>query len=275
MTLASLKGTTTASATEPAYTGTNAADSYSLDSIYATQDQDEKDAITRMVTLGAIPSGAFTQGSAFVTKFLNGTIRNGTDPNYIARVALFKSKAKTEYNNSIGPLLRPKPFFVYGVTPDFDTTFGYDIATVLTDEMAVTMAYYLYAEGRRMELSAAGAALDYERREFDNLDLTRKAGLYKRLYDQGHLEHGYNKFLFEDGWEVRRLEILGNALRASIGTYSSTTRPYFRGNKTSAMLGGAMTGASSFASFGAPAAAVGAIGGALLGYFSADDGENQ
>lgn len=275
LTLTKLKAVTTTSDIAPAYIGTHATDSYDLDRVWARQDAAEDEAIKKMVTLGTIPSGALVQGNAFITKFLNGTVRNGDDPNYIARLALFKSKATTEYNNAIVNLLTPKPLFVSGVTLNWHTTFNYDVAAVAVEELGVVMAYSLYAEGRRQELSAAGAALDYERQDFNNLDLTRTAGLYKRLYDQGLLEHDYQKFLFEDGWEVRRLEILGNALRASIGTYSSTTRPHFRGNKGAAMLGGAMSGAAALSTFGVPGAIGGAVGGALLGYLTSDDGENQ
>jgi len=98
--------------------------------------------------------------------------------------------------------------------------------------------------------------------EVDEIEALYRAGLYERDYSQGVLDDAFRNFLFEDTWEEKRMEIIGNAIRVSFSTFSANTKPFYRPNRNVSIIGGAMTGASVGSLSGNP---LGALAGAVIG----------
>ena len=106
-----------------------------------------------------------------------------------------------------------------------------------------------YETARNLQENALGHGIVYGGESIRDAELLRQAGLYIREYNQGDLEDNYRRWLAEQVHAITKLEILGNAIRATVGSSVTKTEPYFVPKPISQLAGMAMAGASLFASF--------------------------
>lgn len=106
-----------------------------------------------------------------------------------------------------------------------------------------------YYDERTIQNQALPANIAFGNQDVVNAELLHQAGMYEREYQQGILEDEFRKWLDEQEGSVRRLEILGNAIRAMVGAQVTKTEPYFRPNEWSQVAGIALAGVGMLANF--------------------------
>ncbi len=105
-----------------------------------------------------------------------------------------------------------------------------------------------YMDEREYQFTAAGQGLTYGLETAKDLDILRKAALYVREYTQGGYDDAYKQWKEVEVSKVKRLEILGNAIRALVGSQVTSTSPLYRPGTWSQVAAIAATGISMYAS---------------------------
>lgn len=106
-----------------------------------------------------------------------------------------------------------------------------------------------YLNERTIQNQGLPANIAFGNQDIVDAELLHQAGMYEREYQQGVLEDEFRKWLDEQEGSVRRLEILGNAIRAMVGAQVTKTEPYYRPNDWSKIAGIALAGVGMLANF--------------------------
>jgi hypothetical protein len=104
-----------------------------------------------------------------------------------------------------------------------------------------------YNDEREYQFSAAGRAIPYGMEEAKDMDILKQAGLYEREYQQGAIDDLFKKWKEIEMYKVKRLEILGNAIRAMVGAQVVSTKPIYRPSDWSQIAAIASTGIGVYA----------------------------
>ena len=112
--------------------------------------------------------------------------------------------------------------------------------------------------------------IEFAGQPYIDADILRTAGLHQRQFNQEELTDLYNRWLDEETAAVQKLELLGNAIRALVGTQYTKTEPLYKPSQAVAMAGGAVTGAvggymAASAMYGASAGPTGMVIGGVIG----------
>lgn len=239
---------------------------------YALQDADEIAGITKIRTRNTTLPTELVNARTHID-LITGRTLTGVTPtgNYSTVRSAVVTKFSDEFTSNIRPLLSKTKFLV---GDPIITPVGQSVSSNTISSYTARSGAALDQDNRIMERgneqSSMDTIMDYIYQEVEEGSYLHRAGVYQREYDQGRLEDLYRSFVFEDTWEAKRLEIIGNAVRTSMSTYSQSVKPYFRPSKGQAAIGGALTGAGIGGQIGAmpggPFGAVaGVIGGALIG----------
>lgn len=99
-----------------------------------------------------------------------------------------------------------------------------------------------YFRARGDQSHAMEQAIPFGTEDVRDFEMIRMAGLYKREYEQGRLDAFYKAWL--DGQEsyVKKLNILGNAIKAMMGAQVSKTEPNYQPSPMSQIAGLAIAG---------------------------------
>lgn len=231
-------------------------DRYNLDNLenqdtYAEQNSNETDGIEALATRA-------TEGSPVVDKAIDllGDIFEGNKLN-----ANTKSDSAYETNAEI-----IKQQLTEEILPDLESealslgmfgSSGHNIKQAKAAEIVLSklidaskgIYFDNYETARDIQENALGHGVVYGSESIRNNELLRQAGLYKREYAQGALEDDYRKWTARQMHEITKLEILGNAIRATVGASVTRTEPFYRPKAISQIAGLALAGAGLFATF--------------------------
>ena len=240
-------------------------------STYAAQASNEILGIANLRTRSLSGNTILANTTTLVNNLLNGVdsyagVETAITTSLNNAGAMFSSVTKTPY-------LVAAP-----VTVD-DTFIGVTVGTrknLTNAESATVRAMDNRLHEKRNAIEGMAYADKLAANEIKEIEMQYRAGIYQREYDQGSLEAAYKTYMFEDTWEEKRLEIVGNALRVSMSTFSAETRPYYKPNKWVGAIGGALSGAATGIMTGNPYLAVGgAVAGGALGYQTMDTGGEE
>jgi hypothetical protein len=106
---------------------------------------------------------------------------------------------------------------------------------------------YLFERNVQNQMLPANIA--FGNQDVVDAELLHQAGMYEREYQQELLEDAFRKWLDEQEGSVRRLEIMGNAIRAMVGAQVTTTEPYYRPGEWNEVAGIALAGVGLLANF--------------------------
>lgn len=238
------------------------------DETYADQDAYETTGIKNLATRGKNGDDLIVNKAIpYLEEVLDGNYLEGTRTAFTTMLGNVTDKPKS----TLEDILEEIGTSVY-VVGDFSSS-------NLAKESVADTKYYNriaslvkaqnYKSERRRQEHALSYGIEYGKQSVVDAELLRMSGLYKREYKQGKLEDAYKNKYDNLITKVRRLEILGNAVRSLVGSQEATTRPYYRPSPVVGILGGAMAGgAAGFMLGGPPGAAIGAAAGGLLGALS-------
>lgn len=240
-------------------------DAYEGDT-YALQNDNELDGIANLAARGRNGDPLITKGETYIKDVLDGDYLDGNTSDFDFVVDKVINKPKRTMRSDIMSRLGGTLFYT-----------GENSGVNLSKVFVSDSKYYsrtsrlLYAENYKDESARQEQALtygiEYGRQEVVDAEILRTAGLYQREYNQGALEDAYRVYYEEQTAWIRKLDVLGNAIRTIMGTQTAIDKPYYRPSPMMGAMGGAMAGAAVGTMFGGPGmgTVIGAAGGALLG----------
>ena len=218
---------------------------------FATQNATELAALATLVARGGSGNLTISKGIAYIEDLLDGLYLLGADVFFEAAEDAVEDNLEPAIDTSIVLLLGGSKFAM----GNFE---GANLARTLA---STTYAKYfsramakLYAEnykaGRTDQNQALAIGLEYGAQPIKNAETLRMAGFYTREYNQQLLTDLFNKLVDTQVYKIQHLEILGNAIRALVGSQTSRTDPFYRPSPWIAAAGGAISGAAAGAMIG-------------------------
>lgn len=238
-------------------------------STYAPQTSEELSAISKMSTRGRNGNETIKKGKAHLVDVVDGEYLDGSRSEFQGMLSDVKTKAGDAFENEVVPGLGATLYLIGDPAPDNiaeDLSFG--VAAKHKDRVEAALLEGNYRIERKRQVYVLGQGVVYSAQDMLDAELLRRSGLYIREYEQGKLEDTWNRTEGRYLSEIRRLEVLGNAIRSMIGTQEATTTPYYKPNPLVGVAGGAMTGAMLGSAFGPWGTAGGAVIGGVLGAIS-------
>lgn len=238
------------------------------DLTYAAQNADETDAITKLAARGRNGNQTIARGVSHVEGVLDGDYLLGTKPEFLTALDKALSKPAATFNNDIKPKIG-STILLMTSTENLAQKMVENTTSRYGGRASAMMYLKNYEAERKMQIIGLDHGIEFASQSAKDAEVLRLAGLYVREYLQGKYEDVYKKWYEDQIKAVRRLELLGNAIRALVGTQEATTAPVYRPNSMVAAAGGAMTGAGTAmaigAAYGSPAGPIGIAAGALIG----------
>lgn len=235
---------------------------------YAAQDGYETDGINKLADRGR-NGDALIQNNAipYIEGVLDGNYLTGTRAEFVTMLGKVADKPKETFKNILDEI--GTSLYVVGDLSSSNLAKESVDDTKYYDRTAALIKAQNYKSERRRQEHAISYGIEYGKQSVIDAETLRMSGLYQREYEQGKLTDVYKKEYNKLVTKVRRLEILGNAVRALVGTHEAETKPYYRPSPVIGIMGGAMAGAASGAMLGSVVPGIGtlagAIGGAILG----------
>jgi hypothetical protein len=215
---------------------------------YAVRNQNEIDGIAALAARATAGSIVTELGSTLLIATLKGERLSGY-PSKDAEWAVRADEAYDDFIYSTLPEIATRANNVGGFGGSGHEKTKIRAARTLFNTLA-NLAYEIYGADyfseRKYMSDAIANAEAYAENSLREIDALRMAGLFEREYQQGILEDAYRIWLDEFEGAVRQLNIIGNAIRAMVGSSIEKTTPYYRPGKMAEIAGVALAGLSLY-----------------------------
>ncbi len=231
-------------------------DNYNIDALdaldtYAEWNSNEQDGITALATRADGGSSIVQKGKDLLEDIFDGSklnVNTKLDDAYTKKADILKQ----QFSEEVLPELESEALSIGMVGSS-----GHNIKQAKAAEKLLELLvgsskdiyFDDYETARDIQENSLGHGIVYSGESTRDAELLRQAGLYIREYNQGSLEDSYRKWTANQIHAITKLEILGNAIRATIGSGVTKTEPFFTPKPIAQIAGLAMAGASLFASF--------------------------
>lgn len=241
---------------------------YTEGDTYAAQDGYETDGINKLAVRGRNGDALIKNNAIpYIEGVLDGNYLTGTRVEFVTMLGKVTDKPKETFEGILDEI--GTSLYVVGDLSSSNLAKESIDDTKYYDRTAALIKAQNYKSERRRQEHAISYGIEYGKQSVIDAETLRMSGLYQREYEQGRLTDVYKKEYNKLVTKVRRLEILGNAVRALVGTHEAETKPYYRPSPVVGIMGGAMAGGAAGFMIGGPmGAGIGAAAGALLGGLS-------
>ena len=235
---------------------------------YASQDSYETSGINKLADRGRNGDGLIKNNAIpYIEGVLDGNYLTGTRSDFVTMLGKVTDKPKTTFEGVLDEI--GTSLYVVGDLSSGNLAKESVEDSKYYDRVTASIKYQNYVSERKRQEHAIGFGIEYGKQAVVDAEILRMSGLYQREYEQGKLVDTYKREYDKLVTKVRRLEILGNAVRSLVGSQEAETRPYYRPSPLIGMMGGAMSGGAAGFMLGGPiGAGIGAAAGALLGGLS-------
>jgi len=218
---------------------------------YATQNVDEFAGIGALALATAGVHLIVSKGETLLRATLDGSYVNA-NPKLVAAFNARRDKLLDEFNRETLPNIH-RSFRMLGRYGGGSHHMTQYIAAEKVSEAIAEIAKEMFGEDymreREMRISALGWGVPYGTEDIRVAEFHRQAGLYTREYKQGGYQNLYDIWKAEQIAGQERLDILMNAIKATIGVApTSTSKPFFLPKAMTQIAGLAMSGVGMFAS---------------------------
>jgi hypothetical protein len=242
-------------------------DTLGADPTIAPQPANETAAIALLATRGRNGNATISKGITFIQDVLDGDYLLGLDAIFQASLDLVHNNLVTQFTNEVLPLLGASPLVMGDLSAEnLASSLAAGRGAVWSARIQAKLYAENYRSGRLMQDRVRAHGLAYASAAYKDGETLRLAGLYQREYNQASAEDSYKHWIDVEISRVKRLEILGNAIRAMVGTQYTKTTPLFKPSPVTGFVGGAVAGAQIGAMSGNPyGVAIGAVVGGIVG----------
>lgn len=233
---------------------------------YAPMLANELDGINKLATRGRSGSLEVAKGNTVITNVMDGVYLSGATVDFQAMLTKATTKPSNTFETQIRNLLGGS-LYLMGDSSNENQAFVLTapIAARYNDRALASMYETNYRAERDNQSRVLPEAIDYANESIKDAEWLRKAGLYYRVWLQGSYEDSYKKFYEGEILSVNRVEVLGNSIRALVGTQRKTTAPFYRPSPIMGMATMGMAGAALGAALALPTGGLSVLAGALIG----------
>jgi hypothetical protein len=241
------------------------------------QTANETTALTALETRGRSGNTTIAKASDLVQSIIEGDQLDGSDSEFQGVLTKFHDTFSLAVLNEVVPLVGGSLYYVGDLSGE---NLAQNLATPLITEYSSRVQRVMtgknYKRARTDQIRVLSMGIEYAGQPYVDAEILRTAGLHQRHYDQEELNDLYNRWLDEETGPIQKLELLGNAIRALVGTQYTKSEPIYKPNPAMAMvasgvsgaISGAMIGSQVGAGFTGYGAAIGAVAGLALGAMS-------
>lgn len=228
--------------------------------------QNELDGIEALADRGRNGSPLITKGTKVITDIIDGSHLVGNKPQFQDMLTKTTTKPsnmfETQIRNRVGGSL-------YSIGDLSANNQAYNLTALISkrynDRAAASLYKDSYDTERVNQSRILPKAIDYSKESIKNAEWLRKSGVHYRAWLSGSYTENYKKWYEGQVLEVNRVEVLGNTIRALVGTHSKKTVPFRVISKAVTVAAGAASGALSGAIIGSYYPIVGTVLGAIIG----------
>ena len=239
---------------------------------YADQTADEIAAIAKLVARGSGGNALIDKSIVYLEAVLDGDYLLGVYAKFTDLLSTISSKTTAQFS-AINNLLGGKPYIIGDLSGDnLAQEMSSTTAAIVLTRNEKILYNKNYLEERFLQNDSIEHVIEHGKQGIVDGELLRMAGVLQREYDHGYYMDLYKEWYEDQIGEIKRLEILGNGVRALVGTQTAITKPYYRPSKVAGAIGGALSFAvmgskmaASMAAAKASAAAGGGVAGAAAG----------
>lgn len=215
---------------------------------YATQSFDETDGIARLSTRAAAGSVMISKGETVLRDTYDGTKLNA-NPKMDELFAKKKEAIIQEFDEEILPRI-DAAFNAIGRFGGGSHHVAQTKAAEVVMKKISDLAYEVYGGGywteRVIQVAALRLSIPFGTQEVKDIELQRKVGLFKREFTQGANEDAFRRDRANVDARIKRIEILGNAIRTVLGAHVTRIEPLHMPGAFQQMAGIALTGLSLY-----------------------------
>jgi hypothetical protein len=220
------------------------------------QTANEIAALTALATRGRSGNLTISKGSALVKAIIEGDHLAGTDAEFVGALEKVHDAFSDAVLNDLIPLVGGGLYYVGDLSAE---NLAQSLSTPLIAEYSArtqkAMTAKNYKRARMDQLRVLSMGIEYAGQPYVDADILRTVGLAQRQFDQEELTDLYNRWFDVETSHVQKLELLGNAIRALVGTQYTKTGPLYGPNVGVAMIGGAVSMAVAGSAIGSSMAA--------------------
>jgi hypothetical protein len=218
---------------------------------YASRNQDEIDGIENLATRARNGSPIITSAKTLITDNVEGD-NLGNNPNLDELYDVASENILQELDEEVLPSIEFE-----ALSLNMFASSGFAIRQAQAAEKGLqklldiskSIYYDDYNSERNSQNSMLAYMINYGNESTRDAELLRQAGLYDREYEQGILTAAYREWFADQMHLIRKLEVLGNGVRAIVGAqYRKVVEPFYRPSDMSQIAGLAFAGAGVAAS---------------------------
>ena len=238
---------------------------------------DEIDGIEALASRARNGSPLVIKGSSNITETLSGGYLEGGKPEFQTTITSATVKPSTTYDSKIKSRMGGS---LYGIGDFSNDNLAHRLSNNLVNrynEIAAASIYKSnYDSERNNQNTVLPKAVEYSKESIKDAKYLINAGMHRRAWQHGQYKDAYEKWYESQVLITNRTEVLGNTIRALVGTQGKKTTPIRIISKAVTVAMGAASGAITGAIIGsyfpvigtAIGAVIGAIVGGALAYFS-------
>ena len=226
----------------------------------------ELDGINKLATRGRGGSLEVAKGNTVITNVMDGVYLSGATVDFQAMLTNATTKPANTFETQIRNLLGGSLYLMGDLSNEnHASSLTAPIVARYNDRALASMYETNYRTERDNQNKLLPKAIEYAQESIKDAEWLRKAGLYYRVWLQGSYEDSYKKFYEGEILGVTRTEVLGNSIRALVGTQRKTTAPFYRPSPIMGMATMGMAGAALGAALALPTGGLSVLAGALIG----------
>lgn len=239
---------------------------------YAPLFQNEVDGMAALSTRGRNGSLVIDKGGTLITDSLDGDYLEGSNVAFQDMLVDATTRPSNTFESQIRNLLGGTLYNIGDLSAENQ---AYNLTSIMATRYNNRAAASMYKTNYDMERvnqdRVLHQAVEYSKESVKDAEWLRKSGMFYRVWLQGSYEDSYKNWFEGQVLEVNRVEVLGNTIRALVGTHSKKTAPFYRPSPAAGVIGGAMSVAAAGAMIGSGnpyGIAAGAVVGGVMGYLS-------
>jgi hypothetical protein len=223
----------------PAYTGVT----------YAPRNSNEVDGILAMATRACAGHPIIVAGEALLRDEVDG-FEHGTNTKLDAFFAKRLEALKQDFEEETLPTIN-RAALLMGRWGSYPHNTLHARAAEKLAEAITALTVEVYGEDyffeKERRIAALGHGIRFGSEDVRDGEFLRQAGLLEREYIQGGYDDEFKKWKEQEVAAVKRLEIMGNAIRAMAGAQVTTVTPFHRPSPVSQVAGLALASLSMYA----------------------------
>lgn len=201
------------------------------------QTANEVAALAALAIRGRSGNLTISKGSDLVEGIIAGDQLASNDAEFLGALTKYQDAFSSAVLNDVVPLVGGGLYYVGDLSAEnLAQALSTELSTEYSTRTQKGMKAKNYKRTRIDQLRVLSMGIEYAGQPYVDADILRTAGLHQRQFNQEEYTDLYNRWLDVETAGVQKLELLGNAIRALVGTQYTKTEPIYKPSLAVAMV---------------------------------------